>query len=325
LDVDYGSADDIHLFLSDKFKEIKETHPLKTFIDPTWPSRRIIQTLVEKSSGQFIYAAMVIRYVSSVRHNPPDRLGVILGRSPQLGGDMPFAEIDSLYTHIFSRVENIEKVLQIVALILVSPVRMTPENAAGFLCLKPMELEMLLGDLSSVISVTSQFIHIFHASLSDFLLDPLRSKTFRLDMPAIKSYFAHLCFGHIKAGEFLSRVLDGVGAELGAGLDLGEGGEHSTAGFPFLYSTTYFLGYCASAVPSRLLYDDILSLPLTELIGWYHQRDDYEEFFHLLPPFLSYLKALVCHPGLKPLTALFTILTAVSGVKSVIQSSCQFN
>ncbi|KIM39365.1 hypothetical protein M413DRAFT_37409, partial [Hebeloma cylindrosporum] len=63
LDVDYRSADDIHLFLSDKFKEIKDTHPLKTFIDPTWPSLRIMQTLIEKSSGHFIYAATVVRYI----------------------------------------------------------------------------------------------------------------------------------------------------------------------------------------------------------------------------------------------------------------------
>jgi hypothetical protein len=293
LDVDYGSADDIHLFLSDKFKEIKETHPLKTFIDPTWPSRPILKTLVEKSSGQFIFAATVVRYVSSVRHNPPDRLGVILGQSPQQGGDMPFAEIDSLYTYIFSGVENIKEVLHIVALILVSPVGMTPENAASFLCLKPGQLEMLLGDLSSVISVTpSQLMHMFHASLSDFLLDPLRSKMFHLDMPVINSYFSHLCFGHIKAGEFPSTVLDGVGAELNAGLHLGG---DSTADFSFSYSTTTFLGYCASAAPSRQLYDDILSLPLTDLICWYRRQDDDDEFFQLLPRFLSYLKTLVCH------------------------------
>jgi len=203
LDTDYRSAGDITLFLKEKFKEIKDTHPLKTFIEATWPSGSIIQALVEKSSGQFIYAATVVRYVSSIRHNPPDRLEVILGRSPQQGSDMPFAEIDSLYTHIFSGVENIEKALQIIALIMVSPLRMTPQKAASFLCLKPGELEMLLGDLRSVISIApSQFMHIFHASLSDFLLDPLRSKTFRLDMPALNSYFAHLCFGHIKASEF---------------------------------------------------------------------------------------------------------------------------
>ena len=203
LDADYASADDINLFLKEKFKEIKDAHPLKTFIEPTWPSGHIIQALVDKSSGQFIYAATVVRYVSSVRHNPPDRLEVILGRSPQQGSDMPFAEIDSLYTHIFSGVENIEKVLQMIGLILVSPSGMTPQKAASFLRLKPGELEMLLGDLCSIISVApSQFMHIFHASLSDFLLDPLRSKTFRLDMPALNSYFAHLCFGHIKASEF---------------------------------------------------------------------------------------------------------------------------
>jgi len=208
LDIDYRSADDIRLFLNDKFNEIKGAHRLKAFIDSSWPSHHIMESLVKKSSGQFIYAATVARYVSSVRHNPEERLEIILGiRPPQHSNDTPFAELDSLYTHIFSAVENIERVMQIIGLLLVYSGGNTPQKVTSFLHLKRGELEMLLGDLSSIISVTpSQSIEILHVSIGDFLCDPLRSRNFHLDMKVVSSDLAKLCIEHIKMGECASSI-----------------------------------------------------------------------------------------------------------------------
>jgi len=61
-------------------------------------------------------------------------------------------------------------------------------------------LEMLLGDLSAVITISDDhpFIHILHASLGDFLLDSARSKEFYIDLSSIHTTCMHLCFQHIK-------------------------------------------------------------------------------------------------------------------------------
>jgi hypothetical protein len=321
LDVDYRSANDVRLFLQDKFNDIKETHPLKAFIDPSWPCERRIRALVNKSSGHFLYAATVARYVSSVRHNPTERLEIIFGiQPPQHSSDMPFAEIDSLYKHIFSAVENVEKVLKILALILDPMSKMTPEQVASFLGLKPGKLEVLLGNLSSIISITPcQPMYPLHGSLRDFLLDPLRSGTFYHDMPVINSHFAHLCFEHIKKSECVSMVVDDI-AYLTIALNSTEDWDHLSSHFPFWHSALSFISYCERAAPSRALYDDILSLPLTDLTRWYHLQSNGVYLPEFVTSFLSYLKTLVGHHDSSPMKVLFTVLI---GIQSIIQSLYQ--
>jgi hypothetical protein len=116
LDESYLPDEDIQLFLTDKFQEIRSTHWLRSYIPPQWPLPDVLKQLIYKSSGQFIYASTVINYVSSICHKPTDRLDIILGiRSPQR--DLPFAELDALYMHILAGVEEIEHVLEILSLL----------------------------------------------------------------------------------------------------------------------------------------------------------------------------------------------------------------
>ncbi|KDR70107.1 hypothetical protein GALMADRAFT_76504, partial [Galerina marginata CBS 339.88] len=59
----YQSEADIRIYLEGSFSEMKKTHLQKELIPPTWPETNDISSLVDKSSGQFIYAATVIRYI----------------------------------------------------------------------------------------------------------------------------------------------------------------------------------------------------------------------------------------------------------------------
>ena len=68
LDDTYKPDDDIRFFFSDRFKHIKRTHPLRSSIPKLWPTQELLATLVRKSSGQFIYAATVVKFVESNRH-----------------------------------------------------------------------------------------------------------------------------------------------------------------------------------------------------------------------------------------------------------------
>ncbi|KAF9553134.1 hypothetical protein CPC08DRAFT_599600, partial [Agrocybe pediades] len=63
LDDDISADKDIRLFFEDKFKEIREGHIFKHTLPTTWPRPEMVDTLVSKSSGQFIYAATVVKYV----------------------------------------------------------------------------------------------------------------------------------------------------------------------------------------------------------------------------------------------------------------------
>jgi len=207
LDDTYQPDDDIRLFLTDNFMQIKDTHPMRRYLDHSWPSADVLGRLVKKSSGQFIYASTVMKYVSSIRHQPADRLNVILGiRPPRHAREMPFGELDALYTHIFSCVEDRETVRLLLGFHLLSSSRPFgfPMHAKGlehFFLLNRGELEMLLGDLHSVIQINSIFhpaIRILHASLGDFLLDPGRLKEFYIHPPSIHTACMHLCFQYNK-------------------------------------------------------------------------------------------------------------------------------
>ena len=55
LDDPYKPDDDIlRLFLTDSFKHIQDTHPMRHYLDPSWPSDDVVEGLVETSSEQFI-------------------------------------------------------------------------------------------------------------------------------------------------------------------------------------------------------------------------------------------------------------------------------
>ena len=188
LDESYLPNKDIQLFLTDKFQEITSTHRLRAHIPLHWPPSHDLKQLVKKSPGQFIYASTVINYISSIRHKPQDRLDIVLGiRPPQ--GDLPFGELDALYMHILTGVEDIDSVSYILSSIILSnpggQMHWRLPQIEEFLSLQPGDVELHLGDVSSLVNVgPDQTIHILHASLTDFLLDPARSNEFWINPPA---------------------------------------------------------------------------------------------------------------------------------------------
>ena len=202
LDDTYQPYDDIRLFLADNFKLIKDTHPMKTHLDPSWPSINLLERLVCKSSGHFIYASTIMKYVSSLRHLPPSRLDVVLKiQPPRHAHDTPFGELDELYRHILSTIEatSRETVLLIIGFRLIHPAsRMTLQDIDRFFLLNTGETMILFGDLNSVIDISDAdpCIHILHASLGDFLLDEARSREFYIDPSRIHTTCMHLCFQH---------------------------------------------------------------------------------------------------------------------------------
>lgn len=86
-----SSMEDIDYFLTANFDEIKRTHQLRNIISSDWPGFDQIVKLVWKSSGQFIYPATIIKYISSPKHHPMTRLDVILGLKPA-NFDKPFSD-----------------------------------------------------------------------------------------------------------------------------------------------------------------------------------------------------------------------------------------
>ena len=298
LDNTYKPDDDIRLFLADNFRQVKATHPMKRYLDNSWPSHDVLESLVKTSSGQFIYASTVIKYISSIRHRPADRLNIVLGiQPPRHVREMPFGELDALYRHIFTSVDDRETVLLILGFQLFSSARYTPMDAGNiedFFLLNRGDIEMLFGDLSSIITISDvdPFIHILHASLGDFLLDPARSKEFYIDLSSIHTTCMHLCFQHNR--QCMYTYFPSKEYVIYLHLTDSAANDNGSPGH-FMYAGRYLIWHCENIPPSAYshLHGEIRNFS-------FHRPDSCfitppgMSFLVDVPRFLQFIKALVC-------------------------------
>ncbi|KDR78474.1 hypothetical protein GALMADRAFT_64638, partial [Galerina marginata CBS 339.88] len=196
LDEKYRPNDDIRLFLVESFESVKRTHELRVLLPAVWPSNDDINRLVGKSSGQFIYAATVVKFVKSSRRRPNKQLDIILGVTAA-ESTTPFAELDALYCRIFSLVleEDLGKALDIICIAMFVPHNgnnFTARQIETILSYPHGELQRILIDLHSLLQVPAlqnegeeepngKGLRILHASLHDFLLSSSRAKDFHVD------------------------------------------------------------------------------------------------------------------------------------------------
>ncbi len=201
LDTDYRAADDIWRFLNDSFAKIKTTHPFRSSIPPKWPTPSLLQEIVNNSSNQFIYASVVIKFVSLSRLHPVQQLEIVNKLRPT-GELMPFAQLDSLYQHIFSRVHNITRVTEILAAAIlgVSPDKEIINHTIG---IASDDIDIALADLASVVSYDTGDITFLHASLPDFLLDQSRSQQYYIDKGLWCEHFAIKYLSNVGEGMLL--------------------------------------------------------------------------------------------------------------------------
>ena len=88
--------DDIRLLLKSKFAELCRQYGLNR---STWPTPEDLEILVMNASGQFIYAATVIRWIATTGTLPQTQLELVLGMKPEDSSN-PFSVLDTLYTAI---------------------------------------------------------------------------------------------------------------------------------------------------------------------------------------------------------------------------------
>ncbi|KAF4621655.1 hypothetical protein D9613_012794 [Agrocybe pediades] len=173
LDDDYSASHDIRVYLEDKFEQIKEGHLFKHMLPDAWPTPETVATLVHKSSGQFIYAATVLRYVESPRHRPDQRLNAIFNLRASFK-DLPFTELDALYRHIISKAEDLPAVLDVLAFPALYG-NFEAKDIEAILQLEHGTVEVMLADLHSIVTIANGNVKFLHKSLSDFLSEPQRA------------------------------------------------------------------------------------------------------------------------------------------------------
>ncbi|KAF5323731.1 hypothetical protein D9619_012972 [Psilocybe cf. subviscida] len=202
LDEDYRPSDDIRLFIVAELARIKNTHHLGHALGAHWPSKNSIKSIVDKSSGQFIYAATVLRFIAHSSASPAHSLDRVLGLRP-VTKSSPFAQLDAIYTYVFSQVEDWESTKDVLAAQIFYSANFSDLLVPLDDILQPLGHEA--GELASYTSdLTAVLVHsermgeelvFYHASLSDFLRDSTRSGIYHIDL---SEFTSRLAVAHIK-------------------------------------------------------------------------------------------------------------------------------
>ena len=196
---DFLARRDVLAYLRDEFSRIQDSKRHKDimqFIPKPWPSDRVIELIAKKSGGYFIYAATVIKYVDEEYFSCLDRLHQVLGTSAAHldPAEMPFAELDGLYSNVLSRCPKsqlplLKRVLGFLQ------VFTNIQNIEVFLGLRPGQINLMLRGLRSIIIVNGNYrLQSFHASFLDFLFDPTRAQDYHVDIEQWRANNFHRVF-----------------------------------------------------------------------------------------------------------------------------------
>ncbi|KAJ7937060.1 hypothetical protein B0H13DRAFT_2424284 [Mycena leptocephala] len=183
VNVDQSFAD-VRKYLCDEFARIHREHRDTMGNVPTpWPPPDVLNSLVSKSSGYFVYASTIIKFVDDKYFRPTEQLAVIQNLIPS-DSDPPFEFLDKLYIQILSGVPaRFRSRLCDILYCVISEwdLDLTPLQIDWLLELKPGDTQLIFRGLHSVLEIGSNgHISVYHASFLDFVRDPRRSSNFNI-------------------------------------------------------------------------------------------------------------------------------------------------
>ncbi|KAJ7919536.1 hypothetical protein B0H13DRAFT_1482901, partial [Mycena leptocephala] len=150
------SFEDVRTHFLSEFARIRQSHRTMVNVPTPWSSPEILHNMVEKSSGYFIYASTIIKFIDDKYSRPTERLAVVQNLSPA-NSDAPFATLDQLYIHILSGVPARfhSKLLDILHGAIVLKLNLTLIQFDRLLDLEPGDVQLILRRLHSVLNIPS--------------------------------------------------------------------------------------------------------------------------------------------------------------------------
>ncbi|KAJ7098932.1 hypothetical protein C8R44DRAFT_716847 [Mycena epipterygia] len=195
LAADQSAYDDIRTYLRDAFSRIHSDSMARGIdLGDDWPPSGALDHLVKKSSGIFIYATTVIRFVGDEYRHPADRLTCVLSLDP-----LTTAPLDDLYTEILSLLPQEPEQLRILHAIWEGTLDADPEEIDLLLALRRGTCRLALRGLHSLFYVPPictlfslrKEVTLLHASMADYLRDPRRSGGWCLSKQWLDSDYLH--------------------------------------------------------------------------------------------------------------------------------------
>ncbi|KAJ7614330.1 hypothetical protein FB45DRAFT_802223 [Roridomyces roridus] len=190
---DKSAYADIRQYFTQEFSRIYRIHSSRGVpLADEWPGRNIIEHLVKRSSGTFIYASTVLRYVDDEYSHPEERLEAVLTLDPA-----SLTTLDDLYLQIIWPIPNKPMLIRVLHAILATR-DLDPEEIDLALHMRRGTSRVVLRGLHAVLQVAPvrtiglrKPVDLLHASFGDFLVDPQRSLSFCVSGEDLQSAFVH--------------------------------------------------------------------------------------------------------------------------------------
>ena len=206
---DFETREELLQHLRTGFEDICKRKPdLMYSVQEPWPSEDDLRTLAYRASGQFLYAATVLRFVGSDDTHPVRQLQLILTRQP--GSVAAFSSMDDLYSQILRLCPGQEALPSLLRslvflhlkFVLDSDLVRTQANLEIIAGLQAEDIVVILRSLRAVVVVEkveehelldgysfqdftryySPTISVHHQSFIEFLTDKARSGNFFVDV-----------------------------------------------------------------------------------------------------------------------------------------------
>ncbi|KAK1217765.1 hypothetical protein PQX77_019573 [Marasmius sp. AFHP31] len=188
LDDSLAAREDIRRYFVHHFREIAASRKYGQVRFPSsWPSEEDLDTLVERSCGQFIYAVTVIKFLRLASNHPITQLRIILDNAlAHRSRTSPYPELDTLYDLILGAHPDHEELLPVLAAILVLPDKAKSPACIEMLFELPVgQVALTLWVMHSVLNIGGwgEDITLYHTSFRDYLAEQTRSRHFYIDIP----------------------------------------------------------------------------------------------------------------------------------------------
>ncbi|KAF9043325.1 hypothetical protein BJ165DRAFT_1545649 [Panaeolus papilionaceus] len=207
LDASMSPQRDISTFVTHWFTWIVNHHPERYSLPTGWPGHKVIETIVEKSSGHFHYAAFAMKLLRSEGHKPDVRLQILMGRQPACHpsqSQSSFAELDLVYLQVLNSAPDHETTHRIITFHQVHPpstfdiplhsLERTLEFGSSSISHMLAKLEPILDALPN----SRELMRFHHSSFVEFLHDETRAQRWYIN---IAYHAERLALGDLEAFE----------------------------------------------------------------------------------------------------------------------------
>ncbi|RXW23707.1 hypothetical protein EST38_g2161 [Candolleomyces aberdarensis] len=194
----YDATGDIRRYLWTRLRGIGSRSRDLRARSHLWPTNEEIEKLVAAASGQFIYAATVVKYVSERRSSSVDRLKAVIDWGPEGGQQtQPLELLDILYRNILSNAKELYEAVD-------------TNRGRDFLLLVrayQMNTECRIGGIGNPISYFNEIIGLEQEGHQDLCSDLHSLVFFREDLEFTWMLFYHRSFSEFLDSEFRAQHL----------------------------------------------------------------------------------------------------------------------